>query len=401
MSQLLFILTRLPGDYLASEILYHLLPRAQRWKDIQSGWTESTSSAANVVGWTLGILLLALVIFAIVNTRREAARNRELERVYFERKAVEKELDNKHIKLLSDAIMVTGFSQPYRVLDSFDIFQHLVEDYHKKVKFTEQEHKYFHQVVDEIKELLGLNKIEEAVQLQSTQEIRKGQVVKIVLKKGDQSYEYPSKVEENSDDRLVLDASKVDLSFMPITMQTPIEVNFFRESDAGYSFTATVKKPPVVEEQVINLKHPKTLNRNQARNFSRMEVFFKFSFYHLVKNNFNSIEIDHNLEDCANLPVFMASTVDISGGGIAFHTRKKVGKGDHLFLNFQMLSDQHSEPVLSEVVWTGKDKGKEKDMRLVRAKFHHITDTTQESLMKFIYQIQRKAARKLKFAPKK
>ena len=398
MSQLLSFLVRLT-DYWASETLYHLLPRAQRWKDIQSGWADSSSETANIVAWTVGILLVGLIVFAIINTRREAAKNRVRERVYFERKAVEKELDKKHVKLLSDAITVTGFSHPYKVLDSFDVFQHLVEDYHKRVEFTEHEHKYFHQMVDEIKGVLGFNKIEEAVQLQSTEEIRKGQGVKITLKKDDQVYEYPSKVEDNSDKQIVLDASNLDLDFMPITMQTPIAINFFRESDAGYDFTTTLIKPPVAEEKLIYLKHPGKLNRVQARNFSRMEVFFKFSFFHLPKNKFNPIEIDQNLEYCNILPVFTASTVDISGGGIAFSARKPVGKGDHLYLNFQMLSDEHREPVLSEVVWTEKDKGK--DMNLVRAKFDHITDTTQETLMKFIYQIQRKAARKMKFAPKR
>jgi c-di-GMP-binding flagellar brake protein YcgR len=397
-SQLLSFLIRLT-DYWVSETLYHLLPRAQRWKDIQSGWADSSGEAANIVAWTVGVLLVGLLIFAIINTRKEAAKNRERERVYFERKAVEKELDKKHIKLLSDAIRVTEISHPYKVLDSFDVFQHLVEDYHKRVEFTEHEHSYFHQMVDEIKGVLGFNRIEEAVQLQSTEEIRKGQEVKITLKKGDQTYEYPSKVEDNSDKQIVLDASKLDLDFMPITVQTPITINFFRESDAGYDFTTTLIKPPVAEEKLIYLKHPGKLNRVQARNFSRMEVFFKFSFFHLPKDKFNPIEIDQNLEYCNILPVFTASTVDISGGGIAFNARKQVGKGDHLYLNFQMLSDEHREPVLSEVVWTGK--AKEKGMNLVRAKFGHITDTTQETLMKFIYQIQRKAARRMKFAPKK
>jgi len=399
-SQMLFFLDRL-SNYQASETLYHLLPRAQRWKDIQTGWSESASEAAGLVAWMVGILLVGLLAFAIIHTRKEAAKTRERERVYFERKAVEKELNKQHIKLLSDAIRVTALSHPYRVLNSFDIFQHLVEDYHKKVEFTEHEHNYFHQMVDEIKEVLGFNKIEEAVQLQSTKEIRKGQMVKITLRKGDHLYEYPSKVEDISDEQIVLDASKIDLDFMPITLQTPFEVNFFRESDAGYNFTTTLKKPPVAEEKLICLKHPGKLNRVQARNFSRMEVFFKFSFYHLPKNKINPIEVDQNLKYCNSLPVFTASTVDISGGGIAFNTRKQVSKGDYLYLNFQMLSDEQREPVLSEVVWVGKAKGKEKSINLVRAKFHHITDTTQETLMKFIYQIQRKAARKMKFAPKK
>jgi len=399
-NQLLSFLARLV-DYLAGETLYHLLPRAQRWKDIQTGWAESSSKAAPIIMWTLGILLVGLLTFAIINSRREAAKNRERERVYFERKAAEKELNKKHIKLLSEAIKITGLSHPYRVLYSFDVFQHLVEGYRKKVEFTEHENSYFHQMVDEIKEILGFTKIEEAVRLQSTGEIRKGQEVKITLKKGDQPYKYSSRVENNYNDHIVLDASKIDLDLILVSMQTPIEVDFYRESDAGYSFTTTLSQPPVAEEKLIYLKHPKKLSRVQTRNFSRMEAFFKFSFYYLPKDKFNPIEVDSNLESCNILPVFMASTVDISGGGIAFNTRKRVNKGDYLYLNFQMLSDQHWEPVLAEIVWTGKDREKEKDINLVQAKFYHITDTTQETLMKFIYQIQRKAARRLKFAPKR
>ena len=158
-------------------------------------------------------------------------------------------------------------------------------------------------------------------------------------------------------------------------------------------------KNPVSDDKSILLKHPKLLNRDQARSFSRMEVVFKFSYYLIPKDKFDNIEIDRNLEFCASMPVFMAMTVDISGGGIAYHTRKKVKKGDFLYLNFQQLSEEHEEAVIAECVWGGLDESTKQ--YLVRCRFYNITDTAQDTLMKFIYQMQRKAARKMKFAPKK
>jgi len=384
---------------LNKELSQYLVPRAQRWKEIQAGWIDSSQQAMGIIIWILGILFAAVVVFAIINTRRENAKRKERERVYFERKAVEKELDKREIALLLEAIKQTGFSQPYRILDSFDIFQHLLNKYEEKQKFTGHEHRYFHQLVDEIKEKLGYNKIEETVQLESTREIRKGQLFKIVLKKNDKVYEYPSALVDNDDEKMVLDGSKLDLDFIPIDLNTAVMVQFYRDSDAGYNFTTTLLKPPDRENQLLYLKHPQRLNRVQARNFSRMEVKFRFSFYHIPKSRSDPIEIDRNLEYCDNLPVYVAESEDISGGGIAFYTQKKVMKGDYLYLNFQMLSEEHSEPVPAEVVWSGKNK--DKNSFLVRAKYYHITDATQDALMKFVYQIQRKMARRMKFAPKR
>lgn len=397
MDYLQFLITGLVKLW-TDETLNFLVPKVQRWKDIQTGWTES-SPAINAVIWALGIVLAGVITFAVINARREKAKRLERERIYFERKAVEKELEQKHINLLSEAIKLTGISQPYRVLDSFDIFQHLIQRYESKQKFSEQESGYFKQLVGEIKDKVGFNKIEKTLQLGSTRDIQKDQPVKIIVKKKDQVLEYPSTVIETKSDQLILDSSKIDLDFLGLDLNTKIDVNFYRESDAGYSLSTTLSARPNREKNLLYLKHPAKMDRVQARSFSRMEVHFRFSFYHIPKDKFNKVEIDHNLDKCENLPVFAGDTDDISGGGLAFRTQKKTAKGDFLYLNFQMLSDEHTEPLLSEVVWS--HKGKEDKGYMVRAKFYHITDNMQDGLMKFIYQMQRRFARRLKFAPKR
>ncbi|HUU27817.1 MAG TPA: hypothetical protein VM123_08395, partial [archaeon] len=175
MDYLQFLITGLVKLW-TDETLNFLVPKVQRWKDIQTGWTES-SPAINAVIWALGIVLAGVITFAVINARREKAKRLERERIYFERKAVEKELEQKHINLLSEAIKLTGISQPYRVLDSFDIFQHLIQRYESKQKFSEQESGYFKQLVGEIKDKVGFNKIEKTLQLGSTRDIQKDQPV--------------------------------------------------------------------------------------------------------------------------------------------------------------------------------------------------------------------------------
>lgn len=376
-----------------------LVPKAQRWKAIQQGWTESSSGAVTYVTWGLGGVIALLILFTIFNTRKESRKRRDSELVYFERKAAEKELDKKHLQLLNEAIKLVGISSPYRLLDSYDIFQHLLEEYHKKKDFNEQEHKYYHQTMDEIKQKLGFNKIEETVQLQSSEEIRKGQVVRITLEKDGQPYEYSSTLLFNTDQRMTFDAAEIDFGFIKIHDSMPIDVRFYRENDAGYHLITTISEPPNLEKKELFLRHPKKFDRIQARSFSRMDVKFRFSYYYLPKEFFNPVEIDRNLATCENFPVYTAETVDISGGGIAFISRKRAKKGDLLFLNFQHLSEEHSEPVLSEIVWTGIEK--DKKTSIIRAKYYSINDAAQDTLMKFIYQMQRKAARKLKFAPRR
>jgi c-di-GMP-binding flagellar brake protein YcgR len=374
--------------------------RAQRWKDIQKSMVQSTTNQSlNLMPWIIGLLLAAAVIFAVINSRREKAKRRVREDTYFHRKAAEKELGAQQINLLVEAVKAAGIEQPYRVLDSFDIFQHILEDYEKMQDFAEPEHRHFHQTVDEIKEKLGFNRIEEAVQLNSTHEIRVGQPLRLLVKKNGQDFEYQSSVAGNDDTQMEVLSPDFDFNFMFVDADSRIDVNFYRESDAGYNFSTVISRPPDREKKMFYLKHPKKLERSQARSFSRMEVHFPFGYFHLQKALFNSIEIDYNLEICRKRPVYRGETVDISGGGLAFNTRKIIEKGDFLYFNFQMLSGQQNEPLLAEVVWSGKDENK--DIRLVRARFYSITDKMRDELMKFVYQVQRKFARKLKYSTKR
>jgi len=384
---------------LPADEAYHLVPKMQRWKSIQSGWEESSGAAMWYIIYGLGFIILGLLVFAVVNQRREAVKRREREIVYFRRKAVDKELDEKQLKLLSEAVEATGLSQPYRVLDSFDIFQSMFHAYEEKQNFTEQEHQYFHQVHDEIKDKLGFTKIEEAVPLEESTEIRVGREVKLQFKKDGQEYQYPSSVLVNTDKAITLDGTNFDVDFIKPNEGTSVEVRFYREGDAGYQFSTSFLDLSQLEKGKIVLKHPAKLIRIQARNFSRMDVSFSFNFFHIMKSDFNTVEIDSNLILCDSLPVYIGETMDISGGGLALNTRKKVNKGDFIYLNFQMLSEQLNQSILSEVVWQGKDK--ERNVLLVRAKFYDITDKERDELMRFVSQMQRKFARRLKFAPKR
>jgi c-di-GMP-binding flagellar brake protein YcgR len=377
-----------------------LIPRAQRWKQIQGGWAESSGSSVRYVAWGLGIVVALGVVFIVFQNIREKKKRNERELLYFDRKAVDKDLDRRHIDLLAKMIKIVPISSPYRVLESYDVFQHVVETYHDKQDFSEQEHKFFHQSIDEVKEALGYNKIEETVQLDSSEDIRKGQQVKLLIEKGGNTYEYASEVLFNTDERLTFDAGEMDLDFVKPGGDISVEVQFYRDSDAGYSFKSIPLGPPDKEKRELYLKHPKDkqLNRDQARSFSRMDVRFGFSYFHIPEKQFNNIEVDFNLDKCDSLPVFMAESIDISGGGIAFYTRRGIKKNDYLYLNFQQLSEEHSEPVLCQAVHVGVNE--ELKCNIVRAKFYNINETAQDLIMRFIYQMQRKAARKLKFAPK-
>jgi c-di-GMP-binding flagellar brake protein YcgR len=385
--------------HLLGEEAYHLIPRIQRWKSIQSGWAESSGNAMKVVIWVVSLGIAAIVIFAIINQRKESLKRRERETTYFQRKAADKELDQKQMKLLNEAVEAVGIDQPYRVLDSYDIFQGLFQKYEDMQTFTEQEHTYLHEVLDEMKVKLGYNKIEEAVPLDNSKEIRVDRAVKVEMKKEGRIFEYPTVVLENHDDRIVIDGSSMDSEFIAPNESTQVDVQFYREGDAGYQFSTTFLDPSMLAKGSMVLKHPEKLVRIQARNFSRMEVNFPFNFYHVLKSNFNSVEIDSNLRHCESQPVYIAETVDISGGGLSLNTRKNVSKGDFIYLNFQMLSELLNEPILAEVVWHGKDE--DLDLLMSRVRFYDITDKMRDELMRFVSQMQRKLARRLKFSPKR
>ncbi|MEA1995986.1 MAG: hypothetical protein U9N45_00020, partial [Gemmatimonadota bacterium] len=127
-----------------------LVPRAQRLSQIRKGFAESGGQYIVPVLMVTAVLLAASMVFVILNSHREKARLRDQEKKYFRHRMIEKELEPGHIRMLSDAVSITGFLRPDRVLDSFETFKHLIAEYEKAQTLSKQEHDYLMKTVNEI-----------------------------------------------------------------------------------------------------------------------------------------------------------------------------------------------------------------------------------------------------------
>jgi len=205
---------------LAESANNYIIPHAQRWKAVQQGWSRSSGEAAHIVPWIMSALIVAGALFAIIYLRRDKAKQKEREFIYYQRKSQEKGLDPQCLKLLDSAVQISGIEQPFRILDSFDIFQHVIETYEHKSDFSDQERAYFNQMVEKIKEGLGFRQIEEAVPLTTSHEIKPGQTVKIRLHRDGQDFEFDSAVINNDEKMMSLDGTAMDFDYLGLGMDT-------------------------------------------------------------------------------------------------------------------------------------------------------------------------------------
>jgi hypothetical protein len=100
-------------------------------------------------------------------------------------------------------------------------------------------------------------------------------------------------------------------------------VQLTRDGDAEYTVRAPVLSVRGIE---LFLGHTKDIKRMQMRNWVRIDVRFSVKVFKL-----SEAESRGSIED-----MMVGTVLDLSGGGLSFSIPEKLGRGDHLSLEFDL-----------------------------------------------------------------
>jgi c-di-GMP-binding flagellar brake protein YcgR len=208
-----------------------------------------------------------------------------------------------------------------------------------------------------------------------------GEKINLTILDEPNGYQYLSKVEHVNDD------GTIDV-LVPITKNqalyirndTLLKVIVVRDT-AIFEFKAKIINKIFGLEPLLKLSIVSDVTKIQRRNYYRLKVLKPIKVRKAL-----------NLKEKIFEEYFKASLIDLSGGGIGFTSTKELDENDIVEVNMELNSNIVN--LFGRIVRKEFNNRSYKDMYLYGIHFEKITEIERNSIMRFIFEEQRKLAKK-------
>lgn len=193
--------------------------------------------------------------------------------------------------------------------------------------------------------------------------------------------QYLSKViqiHENGTIDVLIPISKSHMLY--IRKNTFLKVVAARDS-AIYEFKAKLVNKIFGKEPLLQLERVSEVIKIQRRNYYRLKVLKSIKVRRVV-----------NIKEKLYEEYFSASLIDLSGGGIGISSIKKLEENDIVEINMEL--NTNIVNMLGKVVRIELLLKTQHDMYSYGIHFEKITEIDRNSIMRFIFEEQRKLAKK-------
>ena len=282
----------------------------------------------------IGGLVVLILVGALVNRARRGRTPEEMQRYsrhLFRRTAKSMGLTPVQVETLERLVEATKVRQPFLVFSSpsllDDVLRRGLYSIEANRAGTEEEREARKAVIFGIKLAIERNARRGTV-LRSTQFVKPGQVLAVGTESGGR---FQSRVVSNMKDFLTILAPAADGARWP--RGTPVDIYFWREGDAGYTFRSKVLGYDTVKgSSCVLVQHSKTLRKEQRRKARRKQLM-RACFYYPVRiadaGGQRRAVIEHNLRG-------LGTVVDLSTGGCAIQTLSPYEPGRLVMVEFDI-----------------------------------------------------------------
>ena len=298
--------------------------------------TPTSDPGQNVIwfGVILGALALLILVGVLVGRARRGRTPEEMRRYsrhVFRRTAKSLGLTPPQCDTLDRLVEAVKVRQPFLVFSSpallDDVLRRGLYSIEADRTATEEQREARKSVIFGIKLAIERNARRGTV-LRSTLLVKPGQVLSIGTESGGK---FQSRVVSNMRDFLTILAPAADGGRWP--RGTPVDIYFWREGDAGYTFRSKVLGYDTVKGTAcVLVQHSKTLRKEQRRKAKRKELM-RACFYYPVRvadaGGQRRAVIEHNLRA-------LGTVVDLSTGGCAIQTLSPFEPGRLVMVEFDI-----------------------------------------------------------------
>lgn len=230
------------------------------------------------------------------------------------------------------------------------------------------------------------------------------------LKNGEESPMLISKLLDIMDEKTIMIAVPMNkMVNVPLHLNEEVDL-FFYTNTVMLSASAKVKERlregsiPVIK---MILTGP--LQKIQRRQFFRIECHIPFRFAVLEEKQNQALQEFHGTDKLSMMKFHeliegleeevkdwaSGVIVDLSGGGVRFITEKDLAKGDTIIISMSLQNGEVSDDLamVSRLI-SVEEKREIKGKKEIRASFYKIKDALRESIVKFVFDEERRIRRK-------
>lgn len=208
-----------------------------------------------------------------------------------------------------------------------------------------------------------------------------GEKIQLVVLDELNGYQHLSKVEHINDDGTIdvlIPITKNQMLY--IKNDSILKVIAVRDS-AIYEFKAKIVNKLFGVEPILRLAVISDVIKIQRRNYYRLKVIKTIRVRRAI-----------NLKEKLFEEYFNASLIDLSGGGIGFTCHKAFNENDIVEINMELNSNIIN--LFGKIVRKELNDRSYKEIYLYGVHFEKITEIERNSIMRFIFEEQRKLAKK-------
>lgn len=230
------------------------------------------------------------------------------------------------------------------------------------------------------------------------------------LKNGEDFPILSSKVVDIIDDTTLVISMPMDKTVtVPLSSNEKVELFFYAQSSILSASANVLERYYEGKIPVVKLKFSSPLEKFQRRQFYRIECYIPFR-YHVVSEEemkkvleFRGNDRTSNQKFYDYLQTFVDETtewkdgviLDLSGGGMRFVTDVELQKQSPLLLTVDITVGQETMSLnLMLIIISVEGKREVKGKYEVRARFYKIKDTFRDTIVKFVFDEERRIRNK-------
>jgi c-di-GMP-binding flagellar brake protein YcgR len=290
----------------------------------------------------IGIIVLGGFISRRRNRNFDPEQRRKYGRYVFQRMAKNIGLQKHHIEILEYLIRVCSVRQPFLIFSSSglldDILKKGIYALHHNTKLNEDERERRLTYIFQIKQIIERN-ARRGIGVRSTIMMRPGQSVTVATESGTQ---HNTRVVSNLKDMVALAAVQDDAGGqIRWPRGTRLKVNFWRQSDAGYTFESKVLGYDKIKgTQCVLVHHAKTLKREQQRKYRRSPIHRPCFFFPVLIVDSRTGRRAEKRAVVQSTRRYLGNLSDISAGGCSINSIYPLKPGSLCKIEFELVRRQ-------------------------------------------------------------
>lgn len=347
----------------------------------QIGWKGATSS---IIIWLVIVFISGVIVLTILYIRNQMVAKKTKEKVsdtLFNDLCVKADLFPNEKAALMGLLKHEYIPLRHTIFQSASLYERCVDAEVKVVLLTAKSIENVDetdQLLCSLRKKMGYAYLPLEHPLMSTRNMEIGQSVSVFPLSGQTPLISHAMIIANTEMYFRISCKPDKINNGLIQVGNEVKIAFARQGDAVYGLTTEVVGMP--NEMALDCLHTLTFQRNQLRQFVRMEVNLPLKI--------RKVTVDKREAQDPFTRFVEVKLTDISGGGLSFIYKEPLSTGDHLSMQFTLTTGKFAG-IRGKILRVSNVDAQEQTVYRHHVQFIAIEQHLRDKIIRFIFDKQR------------